>query len=120
MPSNGPSSVPYVPSQVNTYVGNAERTDHGCIKSEHNTVRIAPPAKVIRLGHRFSNARAGAMTFAPTLIVMEDRITTIPPISTTIVGNFTIRSTGFHRALPYSATVADVTAIPTNENPAMT
>ena len=102
------------------YVLNAESTYHGCITSESSPVRIAPMPKVITRGQRFSNARAGAITFAPTLIVIDDRMTTMPPISTTGVGNVSSKSTGFHSAFPSTTTVADVTAMPTNANAAMT
>ena len=61
---------------------------------------IAPIANVILFGQRFSNARAGAITFAPTLIVIDERMTSTPPISTTTVGNFSSSSTGFHSGFP--------------------
>ena len=51
--------------------------------SESSPVSTAPIANVITRGQRFSNARAGAMTFAPTLIVIDERMTMMPPISTT-------------------------------------
>ena len=59
------------------------------------------------------------MTFAPTLIVTEDRTMTMPARMTTNGGNLTISSTGFQSAVPYNCTVTDVTAMPTNENSAI-